>query len=114
MSPELEKQGLPGHVFHSMWKSMAESQGQRKKKGRIELSCAIACAESIHQGQFDALASYSSPLVFNNSCWSWYEIAAGFLASGARGYLGTLWAIDNRAAVIAAKTFYENLFSGSI
>jgi len=113
-SPELEKHGFPGHVFQSMWKCMTESQGQRKKKNRIALSCAIVCTDSIHQGQFDALASYSSPLIFNNSCWSWYEIAAGFLASGARGYLGTLWAIDNQAAVIAAKTFYENLFSGSI
>lgn len=114
MSPELKRQGFPAHVFHSMWKCMAESKGRRKKKDRIALSCAIACADSIHQGQFDALASYSSPLVFNNSCWSWYEIASGFLASGARGYVGTLWAIDNQAAVIAAKTFYENAFSGSI
>ena len=114
MSPELEKQGLPGHVFQNMWKCMTESQEQRKKKNRIALSCAIACADSIHQGQFDALASYSSPLIFNNSCWSWYEIAAGFLASGARGYVGTLWAIDNQAAVTTAKTFYESSFSGSI
>jgi len=114
MSPELEKQDFPRHVYHSMWKCMVESEGQRTKKGRIALSCAIACADSIHQGQFNGLASYSSPLIFNNSCWSWYEVAAGFLASGARGYVGTLWAIDNRAAVIAAKTFYENLFSGSV
>ena len=114
MSPELEKQGFPSHVFVGMWKCIAESPGQRTKKARIALSCAVTCADSIHQGQFDALASYSSPLVFNNSCWSWHEIAAGFLASGARGYVGTLWAIDNQAAVTGAKTFYENVFHGSI
>lgn len=114
MSPELKKQGFPADVFHSMWKCLTESQGKRKQKRHIALSCAIACADSIHQGQFDALASYSSPFIFNNSCWSWCEIAAGFLASGARGYMGTLWDIDNQAAVTAAKTFYENLFSGTI
>lgn len=114
MSPELQNRGLPSHVFETMWKCVAESKGRRKKKGRIALSAAIKCSDSIHQGQFDALASYSSPVIFNNSCWSWYEIASGFLAAGARGYIGTLWDIDNEAAVIGAKTFYDNLFSGSI
>lgn len=114
MSTELDKQRFPSHVFHSMWKCITGSQGRRKPKDRIALSCAITCSDSIHQGQFNALASHSSPLIFNNSCWSWYEIAAGFLASGARGYIGTLWAIDNQSAVTAAKTFYETSFSGSI
>src|SRR5262249_48354382 len=41
-------------------------------------------------------------------------VAAFFLACGARGYIGTLWAIDNDAAVVAAKTFYEHLFSGPV
>lgn len=114
MSAELEKQNLPSHVSLDMWKCMLESNGQRKKKGRIAMSCAIACADSIHQGDFYTLASHSSPLIFNNTCWSWYEVAASFLACGARGYIGTLWAIDNEAAVIAAKVFYENLFFGSV
>jgi CHAT domain len=78
------------------------------------MSCAVACADSIHQGQFDELASYSSPIIFNNTCWSWSEVAAFFLACGARAYIGTLWNIDNDAAVLAARTFYENLFSGTV
>jgi hypothetical protein len=32
---------------------------------------------------------------------------------GARGYIGTLWAIENPDAVLAARTFYEKLFSGT-
>ena len=78
------------------------------------MSCAIACADTIHQGQFHALASYSSPIVFNNTCWSWSEVAAFFIACGARAYIGTLWEIENDAAVTAARTFYENLFSGTV
>ena len=78
------------------------------------MSCSIACADTIHQGQFHALASYSSPIVFNNTCWSWSEVASFFLACGARAYIGTLWDIHNDAAVLAARTFYENLFSGTV
>jgi hypothetical protein len=114
MSPELEKHGLPSHVSLDMWKCMLESKGRRRHKERVAMSCAIACADSIHQGQFHALASYSSPIVFNNTCWSSSEVAAFFLACGVRAYIGTLWAIDNDAAVAAARTFYENLFSTSV
>lgn len=114
MSAELAGQKVPGHVILDMWKCIVESQGTRKKKDQIAMSCAVACADSIHQGSFYTVASHSSPLMFNNSCWSWHEVAAFFLACGARGYIGTLWAIDNEAAVIAAKTFYEYSFSGSV
>jgi len=114
MSAELEKQTMPGHVCLAMWKCMIESRGQRKKKDRIAMSCAIACVDSIHQGQFNTLGSQSSPLIFNNTCWSSYEVASFFLACGATGYIGTLWAIDNQAAVVAAQTFYENLFFGPV
>ena len=113
-SAELEKQNIPDHVCHEMWKCMIECRGRRKPKGRIAMSCAIACTDSIHQGAFHVLACHSSPLVFNNTCWSSHEVASFFLACGARGYIGTLWAIDNRAAIIAARIFYENLFSGSV
>jgi hypothetical protein len=121
MSDELDKQNIPSHVFHDMWQALYLDQrgklntnAKRKKKGRIASSCAIRCSDSIHQGQFTILASHSSPLVFNNTCWSWYDVAAFFLACGARGYIGTLWAIDNNAAILGARTFYENLFSGTV
>jgi len=114
MSDELKKHGLPSHVSLDMWKCVMESKGVRKPKGRVAMSCAILCADTIHQGQFHALASYSSPVVFNNTCWSWSEVAAFFIACGARAYIGTLWAIDNVAAVSAARIFYESLFSGTV
>jgi len=121
MSDELDKQKVPSYVFHDMWQALYLDQrgkintnAKRKKKGRIASSCAIRCSDSIHQGEFSILASHSSPLVFNNTCWSWYDVAAFFLACGARGYIGTLWAIDNDAAILGARTFYENLFSETV
>ena len=71
------------------------------------MSCAIACADTIHQGQFHALASYSSPIIFNNTCWSWSEVAAFFLAGGARAYVGTLWAIESWVRKIDATKIPE-------
>jgi hypothetical protein len=114
MSPEIEEQDIPSHVILDMWKCMMECEGIRRGKDRIAMSCAIACTDSIHQGEFNTLAAHRSPLVFNNTCWSWREVAAFFLACGARGYIGTLWDIDNLAAVAAAQEFYENLVGGSV
>ena len=121
MSEELEKEDIPQYVFHDMWNALYRSQrtkmnpnAKRRKKGVIATSCAIHCTDSNHQGEFNILASHSSPLVFNNTCWSWYEVAAFFLSCGARGYIGTLWAIDNQSAVLGARTFYDNASSDTV
>jgi hypothetical protein len=113
-SAELAKQNIPSHVYTGMWDCILKCKGRRKKKEQVEMSCHIACADSIHQGQFHTLANHGSPLVFNNACWSWSEVAAFFLDCGARGYVGTLWAIDNQDAVLAAEIFYEKLFSDTV
>jgi hypothetical protein len=121
MSEELEKQNIPQYVFLDMWKALYEDQrnrlnprAKRKKMGQVATSCAIRCSDTIHQGALQVLASHSSPLVFNNTCWSWYEVASFFLSCGSRGYIGTLWAIDNEAAILGARTFYENVFSDTV
>jgi hypothetical protein len=121
MSEELEKQNIPSYVFLDMWKALYADRGnrlnpraKRKKKGTIATSCAIKCSDTIHQGELHILAAHSSPLIFNNTCWSWYEVASFFLSCGSRGYIGTLWAIDNDAAILGARTFYDNVFSGTI
>jgi hypothetical protein len=121
MSEELEKEKIPQYVFHDMWKALYPDQrtklnpnAKRKKKGQIATSCAIRCSDTIHQGELHILASYSSPFVFNNTCWSWYEVASFFLSCGSRGYIGTLWAIDNEGAIIGARTFYDSVFSGTV
>jgi hypothetical protein len=76
----------------------------------IYASCHVECSDSIHQGQFHSLACNSYPIIFNNTCSSWYEIAVNFIAAGARAYVGTIWKVDNSVARDAAKVFYEHLF----
>jgi hypothetical protein len=64
----------------------------------IALSCHIKCYQSFHQGTFDHLAGYAHPIIFNNSCSSSHELGAGFLAEGARCYIGTLWKVPLRSS----------------
>ena len=120
LSPELEAKNLPDYVFEDMQRCVCSgSLGKNAARTRITepiaTSCHVKCFDSIHQGNFRALASHSSPIVFNNTCSSWYDISSFFLAGGCRGYIGTLWSIDNGIAKTAAEYFYERLvLSGSI
>lgn len=114
-SDELRKQKKPNYVFEDMRKAMYQNEKKNKDlkrdpKDLVPTSCAIKCSDSIHQGMFQTLASHSSPFIFNNTCWSWYDVSTYFLAGGAKGYVGTLWAIGNMSAVLGANTFYANAF----
>jgi hypothetical protein len=111
-SAELAAQHLPSYVFTDLHKAIAawENRAQtatQTQKDNIAASRAILCNDSFHQGTFRSLAAYTSPIIFNNACWSWSDIASFFLSSGARGYIGTYWAISNAVAVTGAKAFYE-------
>ena len=110
MSAELKAQNFPSYVFEDFWAAVTD--GRKKvdrtpSKGVIPGSCSIVCTNGIHQGTFDRLASDHFPIVFNNSCSSWDEIAASFIDAGCRGYIGTLWSIGNESAHEAARVFYE-------
>jgi hypothetical protein len=120
-SKELEARDLPDYVYDDLWvflfpkgRSEINRNVQRKPKQRIPNSCAIRCSDQIHQGQFTGLAAHHSPVIFNNTCFSSSEVAKFFLFNGARAYIGTLWSIDNDAAVLGAKAFYSEVFSDTI
>lgn len=40
-----------------------------------------------------ALAEHGSPIIINNACVSWHELAARFTFGGARAYIGTLYPV---------------------
>ena len=113
MSRELKS--YPGYIFKDLLKALkpsADGVVRERVKKPIALSCHIRCVDSIHQGAFQSLAGVSHPVVFNNTCSSSHEMAASFIAAGARAYVGTLWAIDNSVAIEAANTFYKAALSG--
>ena len=117
-SPELKNQNYPNSLFAEMQNAMSKSLASQKKiigkRHKIPNSCGIQCSNSVHQGMIGHLASHSSPIIFNNTCWSWHQIAENFLVSGARGYIGTLWPVDNESAVNFAIEFYKRISSATL
>ncbi len=112
MSKELKEQNFPGYVFKDMFKAInleedTKNPAPRKPKKNIPLSNVIFTIDGFHQAMFRILSSHHSPVVFNNSCSSWGETSRFFISSGARGYIGTLWDIDNPEAVKVGKFLYS-------
>lgn len=99
------------YVGDDMMQALRDDEGALKRtrvETEIALSCHIQCYQSFHQGMFDHLAAHAHPFVLNNSCSSSHELAAGFLAGGARCYLATLWNVGSATAKKAALTFYDS------
>jgi hypothetical protein len=110
-----EKRQNKDYVYADMHKAISGlKKPHRTPKNIIPDSCSIKCIDFIYQALFNTLASTYSPIIFNNTCQSWYEIAQAFISSGARGYLGTLWNVDNSVACKFAESFYESLFDNTI
>lgn len=118
-SKALNDQNIPHYVFMDLRKAIFKGDGpsknaKRSAKKKIPTSCAIQCSDDFHQGMFQILSSHNSPVIYNNSCLSWGQVAHFFLSAGARGYIGTLWNIGNTAAVTAANIFYSSLGTYSV
>jgi hypothetical protein len=119
-SKELEEQNYPHYVFSDML-NVIIADGKPGKiydgvpKSIVPHSCSIKCSDFIYQAMFNMVACFhTSPIIFNNTCWSWSGIADSFLSGGVRGYIGTLWAINNNVAKSVAENFYQNLFDDTI
>jgi hypothetical protein len=71
---------------------------------RVIGSAAMAMADHHYLAMPCSLACGGSPIIINNACVSWHELAARFLFSNARAYIGTLFPIsDLEAEAIAAR-----------
>lgn len=113
-SAELKAKNYSHDVFTDMLIELDKKRKGKEKQLRVHKniipdSCAIKCYDFNYQAMFDVVAGYhTSPIIFNNTCWSWSGIADSFLSGGVRGYIGTIWAINNQVAMNSAETFYMN------
>ncbi|WP_212001052.1 hypothetical protein [Chitinophaga sp. HK235] len=98
-------------LYNAAFRASVRQKKYLHKNVEINGSCYILCKDTIHQGMINNLANGEHPVIFNNSCFSWGEIALGFLNSGCRGYIGSLWNVGNSVAAAFANKFYENCFS---
>jgi hypothetical protein len=115
-SKELKEKNYPHSLYGEMVKKTHE---KRKRTGAkidsVEGSSAIKCHIFNYQAHFNSIAGATiNPIIFNNTCWSWQGISTSFLHAGCRGYIGTLWAVDNNVAVSFAESFYGKLFEGTV
>lgn len=121
MTEECHK-NIPQYVFEDMNRIMEVEDIKKTEenevvrvlhKGQILSSGHVMCIDNIHQCNFHYLAGQTAPIIFNNSCDSWYEIGYSLLGSGARLYIGTLWGIEMETAKSSAEFFYKAAFQGN-
>ena len=112
---EFKEQNYPSSIFPKMFTTVPVKENQiSSKRTTIENSHEIACYRFSHLGLFSHLAAGHSPLIFNNTCWSAYDIKNHLIAVRARAYIGTLWNINNSVAFKSAESFYNALFDKTI
>lgn len=66
---------------------------------RVIHSMALKMTDHYLMPAFHALADGGEPIVLNNACCSWYELAGRFIFGGARAYVGTIFDITSAEAV---------------
>lgn len=74
----------------------------RETLDRVLGSAVLAMADNNYLPMPRALACEGSPIIFNNACVSWHELAGRFMFSNARAYVGTLYPVSNVEAEAVA------------
>ncbi len=115
-SEKLEEKKYPHYIFSDMMNELDNDKWKsRKVKLVITDSRAIKCYHFNYQAMFNLIAgNHCNPFIFNNTCWSWINIAESFLSAGVKGYIGTMWEVSNDVAKDVAESFYDNLFDNTI
>ncbi|WP_170529345.1 hypothetical protein [Ruegeria arenilitoris] len=66
---------------------------EKEPLDRVRLSAAMAMHDDNYIPMPQTLADHSSPIVINNACVSWHELAGRFTFANARAYIGTLYPV---------------------
>ena len=74
----------------------------RECLNRVLGSAVLAMADNNYLPMPRALACEGSPIIFNNACVSWHELADRFMFSNARAYIGTLHPVSDIEAEAVA------------
>jgi hypothetical protein len=65
---------------------------------RVIGSAAMAMADHNYIAMPRSLASEGSPIIINNACVSWHELASRFMFNNARAYIGTIMEVSDLEA----------------
>ncbi len=67
----------------------------KEEIGRVLGSAAMMMSDHNYIAMPRALAAEGSPIIINNACVSWHELASRFMFSNARAYVGTLFSVSD-------------------
>ncbi|WP_145758235.1 MULTISPECIES: hypothetical protein [unclassified Burkholderia] len=71
---------------------------RKESVDRVRMSAAMAMHDHNYLAMPRALAGHGSPIVINNACVSWHQLAERFMFAGARAYIGTLYPVNDLEA----------------
>ncbi len=82
----------------------------REPLDRVRGSAVLAMADNNYLPMPRALACEGSPIIFNNACVSWHELASRFMFTDARAYIGTLYPVSDIEAEAVAVALLGKYF----
>lgn len=71
---------------------------KRETVSRVQGSAAMAMADNNLLVTSQSLAASGSPIILNNACVSWHQLASRFTFASARAYVGTLYPVSDAEA----------------
>jgi len=82
----------------------------KEEIGRVLGSAAMMMWDHNYLPMPRALAAEGSPIIINNACVSWHELAGRFLFSNARAYVGTLFSVSDIEAESIVVSLLDKYF----
>ncbi|GJD94664.1 hypothetical protein OCOJLMKI_1867 [Methylobacterium iners] len=86
----------------------------KEKIGRVVGSAAMMMWDHNYIAMPRTLAAEGSPIIINNACVSWHELAERFLFSNARAYVGTLFSVSDIEAEEIVVRLLDKYFGKSL
>ena len=86
----------------------------KEEISRVLGSAAMMMSDHNYLPMPRALAAEGSPIIINNACVSWHELASRFVFSGARAYVGTLFSVSDIEAEAVIVRILDKYFGKQI
>ncbi len=101
-----------GPAIRDFMKQRAEELDPVHKENiaRVVGSAAMAMADNNYIAMPRSLAAEGSPIVINNACVSWHELASRFTFANARAYIGTLYPVADAEAEAVVTRLLEKFY----
>jgi hypothetical protein len=101
--PDKSKKLYVGSAIQDYVAQTRESKGplepvKKETVSRVVGSAALKMFDNNYIALPRSLASEGTPLIMNNACVSWHELAGRLTFSNARGYIGTLFMVSTSEA----------------